>query len=130
MLLYNERRLNQPKPLETHLVFQMCSNRLDEVHVACSNEIANSNHRLHCLPRERYLLSYQSRSTTLEQTCCFHLNISSCYHKPQVSCLCTQYTKTNSCCFFVLRMPFTSSDICKIIFAIFFPPLGVFFERG
>jgi uncharacterized membrane protein YqaE (UPF0057 family) len=27
-------------------------------------------------------------------------------------------------------MPFTSSDICKIILAIVFPPLGVFLERG
>ncbi|KAG6359613.1 hypothetical protein INS49_013135 [Diaporthe citri] len=27
-------------------------------------------------------------------------------------------------------MPFTGSDICKIILAIFLPPLGVFFERG
>ncbi|KAH8785821.1 hypothetical protein F5883DRAFT_92503 [Diaporthe sp. PMI_573] len=27
-------------------------------------------------------------------------------------------------------MPFTASDICKIILAIFLPPLGVFFERG
>lgn len=27
-------------------------------------------------------------------------------------------------------MPFTTSDICKIILAIFLPPLGVFLERG
>ncbi|KAI7780246.1 hypothetical protein LA080_016216 [Diaporthe eres] len=27
-------------------------------------------------------------------------------------------------------MPFTGSDICKILLAIFLPPLGVFFERG
>ncbi|KAF8163215.1 cation transport-related protein [Crassisporium funariophilum] len=27
-------------------------------------------------------------------------------------------------------MAFTSSDICKIIIAIFIPPLGVFLERG
>ncbi|PSS20399.1 hypothetical protein M430DRAFT_41711 [Amorphotheca resinae ATCC 22711] len=27
-------------------------------------------------------------------------------------------------------MPFTSSDICKIILAIILPPLGVFLERG
>jgi len=27
-------------------------------------------------------------------------------------------------------MPFTTSDICKIIIAIFLPPLGVFLERG
>jgi len=27
-------------------------------------------------------------------------------------------------------MPFTASDICKIILAIFLPPLGVFLERG
>ncbi|KAK7693623.1 plasma membrane proteolipid Pmp3 [Cerrena zonata] len=27
-------------------------------------------------------------------------------------------------------MPFTGSDICKIFFAIFIPPLGVFLERG
>jgi uncharacterized membrane protein YqaE (UPF0057 family) len=27
-------------------------------------------------------------------------------------------------------MPFTGSDIIKIIFAIFIPPLGVFLERG
>ncbi|PWN27574.1 UPF0057-domain-containing protein [Jaminaea rosea] len=27
-------------------------------------------------------------------------------------------------------MPFTCSDIIKIIFAIFIPPLGVFLERG
>ncbi|KAJ5728410.1 UPF0057-domain-containing protein [Penicillium malachiteum] len=27
-------------------------------------------------------------------------------------------------------MPFTASDICKIIFAIILPPLGVFLERG
>ncbi|KAF1965948.1 UPF0057-domain-containing protein [Bimuria novae-zelandiae CBS 107.79] len=27
-------------------------------------------------------------------------------------------------------MPFTASDIIKIIFAIFIPPLGVFLERG
>ncbi|EKM82761.1 hypothetical protein AGABI1DRAFT_125228 [Agaricus bisporus var. burnettii JB137-S8] len=27
-------------------------------------------------------------------------------------------------------MAFTASDICKIIFAIIFPPLGVFLERG
>ncbi|KAK7186040.1 plasma membrane proteolipid Pmp3 [Paraphaeosphaeria sporulosa] len=27
-------------------------------------------------------------------------------------------------------MPFTASDILKIIFAIFLPPLGVFLERG
>ena len=27
-------------------------------------------------------------------------------------------------------MPFTTSDICKIILAIILPPLGVFLERG
>ncbi|AEO56066.1 hypothetical protein MYCTH_2314489 [Thermothelomyces thermophilus ATCC 42464] len=27
-------------------------------------------------------------------------------------------------------MPLTASDICKIIFAIILPPLGVFLERG
>ncbi|VUC24747.1 unnamed protein product [Clonostachys rosea] len=27
-------------------------------------------------------------------------------------------------------MPATASDICKIIFAIILPPLGVFLERG
>ncbi|KAI0006080.1 hypothetical protein BJV74DRAFT_802041 [Russula compacta] len=27
-------------------------------------------------------------------------------------------------------MPFTGSDICKILLAIFLPPLGVFLERG
>ena len=27
-------------------------------------------------------------------------------------------------------MPFTASDICKILLAIFLPPLGVFLERG
>ncbi|KAI2640151.1 hypothetical protein GGS21DRAFT_487895 [Xylaria nigripes] len=27
-------------------------------------------------------------------------------------------------------MPFTASDVCKIILAIILPPLGVFFERG
>ncbi|KAH6918677.1 hypothetical protein BKA70DRAFT_1247904 [Coprinopsis sp. MPI-PUGE-AT-0042] len=27
-------------------------------------------------------------------------------------------------------MAFTTSDICKIILAIFLPPLGVFLERG
>jgi uncharacterized membrane protein YqaE (UPF0057 family) len=27
-------------------------------------------------------------------------------------------------------MPFTSSDICKIILAIILPPLGVFAEKG
>ncbi|KZP24779.1 UPF0057-domain-containing protein [Athelia psychrophila] len=27
-------------------------------------------------------------------------------------------------------MPFTTSDICKIILAIFLPPVGVFLERG
>jgi len=27
-------------------------------------------------------------------------------------------------------MPFTGSDICKIILAIVLPPLGVFLERG
>ncbi|EAQ90759.1 conserved hypothetical protein [Chaetomium globosum CBS 148.51] len=27
-------------------------------------------------------------------------------------------------------MPFTASDICKIIFAVILPPLGVFLERG
>ncbi|KIY64238.1 UPF0057-domain-containing protein [Cylindrobasidium torrendii FP15055 ss-10] len=27
-------------------------------------------------------------------------------------------------------MAFTASDICKILFAIFLPPLGVFLERG
>ncbi|KAJ5863604.1 plasma membrane proteolipid 3 [Penicillium soppii] len=27
-------------------------------------------------------------------------------------------------------MPFTASDICKIIIAIILPPLGVFLERG
>ncbi|KAF2451983.1 UPF0057-domain-containing protein [Karstenula rhodostoma CBS 690.94] len=27
-------------------------------------------------------------------------------------------------------MPFTASDILKIILAIFLPPLGVFLERG
>jgi uncharacterized membrane protein YqaE (UPF0057 family) len=29
-----------------------------------------------------------------------------------------------------LKMPFTASDICKIILAILLPPLGVFLERG
>jgi uncharacterized membrane protein YqaE (UPF0057 family) len=28
------------------------------------------------------------------------------------------------------NMPFTASDICKIILAILLPPLGVFLERG
>ncbi|ORX61142.1 UPF0057-domain-containing protein [Piromyces finnis] len=27
-------------------------------------------------------------------------------------------------------MPFTCSDICKIVAAFILPPLGVFFERG
>ncbi|KAG4031633.1 hypothetical protein MFRU_008g00010, partial [Monilinia fructicola] len=27
-------------------------------------------------------------------------------------------------------MPFTASDICKIILAIILPPVGVFLERG
>lgn len=27
-------------------------------------------------------------------------------------------------------MPFTASDICKIILAVIFPPAGVFLERG
>ncbi|KAL4908033.1 hypothetical protein BDW74DRAFT_175819 [Aspergillus multicolor] len=27
-------------------------------------------------------------------------------------------------------MPFTASDICKLIFAFILPPLGVFLERG
>ncbi|KAG2367496.1 plasma membrane proteolipid 3 [Suillus spraguei] len=27
-------------------------------------------------------------------------------------------------------MSFTASDICKVIFAIILPPLGVFLERG
>ncbi|KAJ9661148.1 plasma membrane proteolipid Pmp3 [Neophaeococcomyces mojaviensis] len=27
-------------------------------------------------------------------------------------------------------MPFTASDICKVILAIVLPPLGVFLERG
>jgi len=27
-------------------------------------------------------------------------------------------------------MPFTASDICKIILAILLPPVGVFLERG
>jgi uncharacterized membrane protein YqaE (UPF0057 family) len=27
-------------------------------------------------------------------------------------------------------MPFTASDICKMIFAVVLPPLGVFLERG
>jgi uncharacterized membrane protein YqaE (UPF0057 family) len=27
-------------------------------------------------------------------------------------------------------MPFTASDICKIVLAVILPPLGVFFERG
>ncbi|OCB84238.1 hypothetical protein A7U60_g8915 [Sanghuangporus baumii] len=27
-------------------------------------------------------------------------------------------------------MPFTTSDLCKIFFAIFVPPIGVFLERG
>lgn len=27
-------------------------------------------------------------------------------------------------------MAFTGSDICKIIFAVILPPLGVFLERG
>ncbi|KAJ3735391.1 UPF0057-domain-containing protein [Lentinula guzmanii] len=27
-------------------------------------------------------------------------------------------------------MAFTTSDICKILIAIFIPPLGVFLERG
>ncbi|KAF9453227.1 UPF0057-domain-containing protein [Macrolepiota fuliginosa MF-IS2] len=29
-----------------------------------------------------------------------------------------------------LQMAFTVSDICKIILAVIFPPLGVFLERG
>ncbi|KAL2159653.1 hypothetical protein VTH06DRAFT_2222 [Thermothelomyces fergusii] len=29
-----------------------------------------------------------------------------------------------------VKMAFTASDICKIIFAIILPPLGVFLERG
>jgi uncharacterized membrane protein YqaE (UPF0057 family) len=29
-----------------------------------------------------------------------------------------------------VTMPFTASDICKIIVAVILPPLGVFFERG
>jgi uncharacterized membrane protein YqaE (UPF0057 family) len=29
-----------------------------------------------------------------------------------------------------ITMPFTASDICKIIIAIILPPLGVFLERG
>ncbi|KAI0182461.1 hypothetical protein EV127DRAFT_449510 [Xylaria flabelliformis] len=28
------------------------------------------------------------------------------------------------------KMPFTASDICKIILAVILPPLGVFLERG
>ncbi|KAH8699487.1 hypothetical protein BGZ61DRAFT_450745 [Ilyonectria robusta] len=27
-------------------------------------------------------------------------------------------------------MPFTTSDICKIILAVILPPVGVFLERG
>lgn len=27
-------------------------------------------------------------------------------------------------------MPFTASDICKIILAVILPPVGVFLERG
>ncbi|KAK0719731.1 plasma membrane proteolipid 3 [Lasiosphaeria hispida] len=27
-------------------------------------------------------------------------------------------------------MPFTASDICKIIFAVLLPPVGVFLETG
>jgi len=27
-------------------------------------------------------------------------------------------------------MPFTASDICKIILAVLLPPVGVFLERG
>lgn len=27
-------------------------------------------------------------------------------------------------------MPFTASDLCKIIFAVILPPLGVFLEKG
>ncbi|KHN75220.1 Plasma membrane proteolipid 3, partial [Toxocara canis] len=27
-------------------------------------------------------------------------------------------------------MPFTCTDICKLIFAIIFPPIGVFLEVG
>jgi len=27
-------------------------------------------------------------------------------------------------------MPFTASDLCKIIFAVLLPPLGVFLEKG
>jgi len=27
-------------------------------------------------------------------------------------------------------MPFTASDICKIILAVILPPIGVFLERG
>ncbi|KAH7555501.1 hypothetical protein BM1_07124 [Bipolaris maydis] len=27
-------------------------------------------------------------------------------------------------------MPFTASDICKILLAIILPPIGVFLERG
>jgi uncharacterized membrane protein YqaE (UPF0057 family) len=30
----------------------------------------------------------------------------------------------------IAKMPFTGSDICKIIFAVILPPLGVFLERG
>lgn len=29
-----------------------------------------------------------------------------------------------------INMPFTASDICKIILAVLLPPLGVFLERG
>lgn len=35
-------------------------------------------------------------------------------------------TQTNN----TINMPFTGSDICKIIFAVLLPPLGVFLERG
>ncbi|KAK4122413.1 UPF0057-domain-containing protein [Parathielavia appendiculata] len=27
-------------------------------------------------------------------------------------------------------MPFTASDLCKMVFAVILPPLGVFLERG
>jgi uncharacterized membrane protein YqaE (UPF0057 family) len=29
-----------------------------------------------------------------------------------------------------ITMPFTASDLCKILLAFFLPPLGVFLERG
>jgi uncharacterized membrane protein YqaE (UPF0057 family) len=37
----------------------------------------------------------------------------------------TKFTKNNTA-----NMPFTASDICKILLAIILPPIGVFLERG